>query len=122
MHYTMFVNTVPLVLNIGVYDEERGKPQIIYLDIDLEPMGPKCCTSDNVDDTVNYHELTLFLKKEAEKTTFHLLEKLGTHLINLVGKEERFPIKRLTLTLTKEKVFPEAKSYGVTLTHHYDHE
>jgi hypothetical protein len=60
------------------------------------------------------------MKEIAEKTCYHLLEKLGQHLINAVGNDARFPLKRLKLTLQKAKVFEEAECYGIVLDHRYE--
>ncbi len=120
MSIVQFVKNIPVSLILGVYEEERQQRQTILLSFEAAPRTLRAAETDRIEDTVNYHALALFLKETAEQTQYHLLEKLGQHLIEAVGKDPSFPVQRLTLTLQKQHVFAEAECYGIVFDHRYE--
>ena len=95
-HYTSIIhnaaiqiNNFKLHLHIGVRDEERNRKQDIFLCLNLTPITSNMVfpgsTSDNIDDTVDYHALCNFLRR-LEERKYCLIEKLALEIFDLTAE------------------------------------
>jgi dihydroneopterin aldolase len=96
------INTTPIVtvgrfqlqvcryrlwLCIGCTEEERAKPQPIDVDVSIRLNNPPTgAQTDNLEDTFCYQRLLEGLKDMAQSTTFHLLERLATVLVEYIDQ------------------------------------
>lgn len=82
---------------IGIFDEERKRRQTVRINAEVFTDLSKAGASDDFNDALNYSEVEEYLKKEAEKSEFFLLEKLAAHLAEGVLKFSSVQAVRLTL-------------------------
>jgi D-erythro-7,8-dihydroneopterin triphosphate epimerase len=71
---------------IGALEEEKQNPQIIIINAIIQFDGVKSAKSDNIDDTVDYFEITKLIKEKVEQTKFELLEKLVDSILKIIMK------------------------------------
>ncbi len=110
------INQFELSLFLGWSAEERAEAQTIFLDIDLvfgEP--PLACTTDNLNDTVCYFELTEKLRSQFTEKPFRLIEHLA-HEIYAFIKKHTCPSMKVLVHLTKQPAIPQLKG-GVCFTY-----
>ena len=69
---------------IGMNDWERTKLQDVVINIRIDFDGTAVAQSDTIADTVNYKSLTKRIVDEVEQSQFYMLEKLASHVLNLV--------------------------------------
>lgn len=85
----------------GVFAAEKENPQLfrvkITMEIDLAAAG----ISDNLDDTVNYGETYLAVKKLVEGNCFNLIEKLAAEIAQEILQDKR--VVCVTVQVEKEK-------------------
>lgn len=69
---------------IGQYDHERKTKQDVFLNIQYEMDVSKASHSDEIGDTLNYHELVKEITKLVEESRFNLIEKLADYVAGIV--------------------------------------
>jgi 7,8-dihydroneopterin aldolase/epimerase/oxygenase len=101
-HATLTINGLQLFVFLGVYPEEKVKPQCVSLDIKVEFIEPpKACSTDQLADTYCYHQLIDFIKEMVAKRKFQLIEYLTAELHSLL--KSYFPASsKILLKLTKK--------------------
>lgn len=87
---------------IGVYEYEKTKKQPIELDITLLTDLSKSACSDDIDDTLDYANITQQVIAWIDQTKFQLMEKLAVHVAEKLL--DIFPAKEVYLCLRK---FPD---------------
>lgn len=72
------INDFKLSVKLGWPKEERLQKQTVMLNIDiLFPEVPKACKTDQLEDTICYHELTKIITKKTSDRYFFLIEHLS---------------------------------------------
>jgi dihydroneopterin aldolase len=93
---------------IGVTDPERGAPQEIVVNLDVQTDFRKAAISDSIDDTVDYRRLAQCIVEAGRSSSFHLIESLSTHLARMVFNQ--FPgVRALRLELEKPRALKAAR-------------
>ncbi|MBL7686004.1 MAG: dihydroneopterin aldolase [Deltaproteobacteria bacterium] len=105
------IKNLKLKTKIGVYPEERKKPQEIILQIKIELMDDRAGQSDDLSDTLDYDELCQKISLEVEKSEFFLLEKLASHLLDLILENEK--TLRAWVEITKLHILKNADAVSV---------
>ncbi len=83
----------------GVTEEERRKPQLIAVDLDLEAAVESAALSDRLDETVDYARVAERVVALSTTLTCRLLETLAEQLVGMLFVE--FPIDRVRLWIRK---------------------
>ncbi|MDF3055713.1 MAG: folB [Gammaproteobacteria bacterium] len=84
---------------IGVYEEEKTIKQPIELDITFFTDISKAAHSDDVNDTLDYADVTQKVITWIDETKFELIEKLAEHIATRLI--DAFPIQAVRLRLKK---------------------
>lgn len=74
---------------IGMNDWERTKRQDVIINILIDFDGTHVAQSDHIEDTINYKSLTKRILTEVEGSEFYMLEKLASHVLNLVMEDPK---------------------------------
>lgn len=85
--------------NHGVTDAEQEIGQRMIFDLEMEPVACQATTTDDVEDTVDYGEVTAWLVEAAMSTRFRTLERLATVLAE--GLLATFPLRAVRVRATK---------------------
>lgn len=83
----------------GVTEEERRKPQLIAVDLELDTALEPAGLSDRLDDTVDYARVADRVVALSTGLTCQLLETLAEQLLDLLFAE--FPVERVQLWIRK---------------------
>ena len=99
---------------IGINPWERVAKQLIELDITLHAGLAAAAASDNIDDTVNYRDLTRSVQELVEGSSFGLIEKLADSVAAVCLADAR--VKRVDVRLRKPGALRLADSVGLDIT------
>jgi len=83
----------------GVTDEERRKPQLIAVDLELDAAVETAALSDRLDETIDYAQVAERLVALGTSLDCRLLEALADKLIGMVFAE--FPVDRVRIWVRK---------------------
>jgi dihydroneopterin aldolase len=111
---TIFINDLMLSCTLGVFEHERGNKQILYVSIQLSVDLSKAIKTDNINDTVNYHDLALAVTKLAEGSSFFLLEALAQAIAETCLEDKR--VKEVKVYIEKPKAIPNTRGSAVAIT------
>lgn len=101
---------------IGVYSEERHRPQTLTIDMEIEIPDKGSGRSDELADTVDYGAVVADIRREAGQSRFFLLEALAEHICRLVF--DRFEAKSIRIGLTKPGILEGVRSAGIRVERH----
>lgn len=68
----------------GALPEERVRRQPFEFDVDVHADISKACKTDELDDTINYGELTAAIQSVADDDQFTLLERFAERIAEVV--------------------------------------
>lgn len=81
------LNKLSMDIHLGVTEEERSIPQAVTVDCKFFfPHLPKACTTDQLNDTICYHDIANAITRYAEGQSFHLLEYMCFSIVNIIEK------------------------------------
>jgi len=96
---------------IGVYEEEKNNPQTLFFDIKIKYDASKAMHSDNLEDAIDYFQISKLIKEKIANNHFELLEKLLDFTLKTIMKLSQ--VKELEVTIHK----PEAlKKFGADVS------
>ena len=96
---------------IGINEWERDAPQDVIINIEMELDGKRVSQTDSIDDTVDYKVLKRRILREVEGSQFFLLDKLASHVLDIVMEEKK--VKRATVEVDKPNALRFADSVSV---------
>ncbi len=97
---------------IGTNDWEREKPQEVVINATIEFDGAAAGRSDDIDDTVNYKQVTKRMIEAVESSDFFLLEALVNRLLDVALADPR--ARRATVEVDKPGALRFAESVSVS--------
>lgn len=100
---------------LGVYDEERASGQEIKVDLSLELDLSKAALSDDLEDTVNYADISTIVQETAQAKEYFLIEHLAHETISKVFKHSEF-IKSIKIKVYKPTIITKGFSGNVSIT------
>ncbi len=83
----------------GVTEEERRKPQLIAVDLELEAAVESAALSDRLDETIDYAQVAERVVALSTTLTCQLLETLAEQLVGMLFTE--FPVDRVRIWIRK---------------------
>lgn len=84
---------------VGITAEERGRPQPLAVDVELDCGLDAASRSDKLDETIDYAAVARRLVEVGTEKESHLLEAMAERLLATLFDE--FPVERVTLWLRK---------------------
>lgn len=101
----------------GVFADERATGQDFYVDIEIEVDLTRASVSDDVNDTINYAEVTDLVIEEITTNPVSLIEKLAGRIAERI-KITFAQAARVTVTVHKPQapVAAEVKDISVTIS------
>ena len=95
------LDELEIQLHLGVSEEEREKPQSVWISLTFEFSAlPESTSSDMISGTVNYSSLSKLLKSEFNGSNIKTIEYMGFRAFNLVSQDID-QVGRLTLSVRK---------------------
>ena len=99
---------------LGVYDFERHAPRPVDLDIELVTDTRRAAATDDLSETVDYHQLRNRIADSLKQTSFLLLERLADHVARLCL--ETPGVQAVTIRAGKPGAVPDARTVEVEIT------
>ncbi len=113
MKDTITLSRLKIPVFIGVPDEERAEQQVVEVTLEMSPERPLLGTGDEIDQTINYYEVSKRLIAEAQAKPRKLIEQLNEDLLRMVLGE--FPLESATIT-TYKYILPNTEHVSVSMT------
>ena len=98
---------------VGINKDERIKKQDILINISLFADLKKACSSDAIEDTVDYKEIKNKVIKTVEKSKYFLVEKLAQRIAEVCLSYKK--VKRVKVNVQKPGALRFAKTVGFTI-------
>lgn len=97
---------------IGVYSHELKIKQPVIIDLNLFSSFLKASKSDDINDAVDYKDLTESLIEFVSESRIHLLEKLANDIASWLLK--KYPFEKVQVTVNKPNALTTA-NVGVSI-------
>ncbi len=101
------IRQLAMQARIGVHDWEQIAPQPVVLDLEFDLPHTASCTSDQLEDTVDYAQVVQCLRDLALQRPHRLVEAMAHSMCERLLQE--FALPRVRLTLMKLAPFPGAE-------------
>ncbi|MBI5122531.1 dihydroneopterin aldolase [Candidatus Roizmanbacteria bacterium] len=111
---TIYINDLVVSCIIGIFEDERIKKQPVIINIALSVDTRKAAVSDNLNDTVSYHDIYLEINELVGKSKFFLIEKLAQEIATLCLKDKR--VKQVVVHIEKPNAVKLGKSSAIEIT------
>jgi FolB domain-containing protein len=108
----LIINEYKAQVILGVYAEEKLKKCDILINMEIEYTPQKAISNDDVNATIDYDNLVLFIDKFLINKNYNLIERL----IDDLGHEliDNFMlIDRMKLVVTKLGIIPKAREVKI---------
>ena len=110
---TVFIEQLEVVTTIGAYDWEQDIKQKLVLDIEMAHDNRPAGKSDDVNDALDYAQVSQAVLGHIENGQFALVERVAEEVAELIMT--RFSAPWVRITLTKPGAVPQAKGVGVVI-------
>lgn len=97
---------------IGINTCERDQAQDVIINIEIFFDGSNAAETDDLNDTINYKQIKKRVLKAVESSNFGLLEKLASHVLQIVMEDEK--IQKAVVQIDKPHALRFADSVSVT--------
>ena len=109
----VFIRGLKAKATIGVFDWERQIRQNLVLDLELKADAAAAAKTDQLEDAVDYKEISRRVVELVEESEHHLVETLAEEVAKMVRKE--FKIGWLRLRIAKPFAVRAAQDVGVLI-------
>lgn len=109
----IFLQEVKVQTVLGVPEWERMAPQTVVLDIELAMPHSRSCTTDEIDDTIDYGRIVARIRETLAEKSFRLVEALAETVAQLVMAE--FGTPWVKVRVAKPGILAGVKQLGVTI-------
>jgi 7,8-dihydroneopterin aldolase/epimerase/oxygenase len=109
----VFIEDLRIDAVIGIYDWERRVRQTLSLDIEMAFDNTVPAASDDIEDTLNYKDVSKRLIVFVGESSFGLVETLAERCATIIREE--FGVAWVRLKLSKPGAVRGAKAVGVCI-------
>lgn len=111
---TLYINDLIVPCIIGVFDHERKNKQNVIINVALTVNTQKAGQTDDITDTVSYHDLSVEIIETVSISSYKLIEKLAQVIADICLKDKR--VQQVTVHVEKPKALALAKSSAIEIT------
>ncbi|MDF2153273.1 bifunctional dihydroneopterin aldolase/7,8-dihydroneopterin epimerase [Vibrio sp. CAU 1672] len=109
----VFIEQLEVITTIGVYDWEQQIKQKLVLDIEMAHNNQPAGQSDNVQDALDYAQVSEVVLEHIEQGRFLLVERVAEEVAELIM--QRFAVPWVRIRLAKPGAVPQARAVGVVI-------
>jgi len=106
----IIISDLEVFYRVGVPEEERAKPQLLLLTVEMEHDFTAAAAGDDLTKTIDYYAVSKRLLHFGEGRSWKLIETLALEIVNLILAE--FKATRASVEV-KKFILPETKSVAV---------
>jgi 7,8-dihydroneopterin aldolase/epimerase/oxygenase len=109
----VFIEQLTVITTIGVYDWEQEIKQKLVLDIEMAHDNHTAGKSDNVQDALDYSQVSQAVIDHIENGRFLLVERVAEEVAEIIMS--RFCVPWIKIRLTKPGAVAQASGVGVII-------
>lgn len=113
MQDRIFIESLTVYAQIGVYDWEQQIKQKLVFDLEMAWDSRKAAETDDVVYCLNYAEVSEFIINYVQSKPFLLIERVANEVAEQL--QSHFSISWLRLKLSKPKAVAQAKNVGIII-------
>ncbi|BCN94083.1 7,8-dihydroneopterin aldolase [Thiomicrorhabdus immobilis] len=114
---TVFIEGLKTQAIIGIYDWERENRQPLIFDIDMDLPIAQAAKSDDINDTVDYKQVSDEVIAIVEQSRHELLETLCEEICQHILKNH-LAVQMVRLKVSKPQAVAETDTVGLKITRH----
>jgi 7,8-dihydroneopterin aldolase/epimerase/oxygenase len=115
-YYRILVRDLVLMCSIGAYPQERLQRQRVRFNVDLHALWPAGAFEDDLDQVVNYKDITNGIRDLIEHGHINLVETLAQSIAEMCLADARVIDARVRVE--KLDVEPDADGIGIEIERH----
>ena len=108
---TIFLHGLKIECVVGAWEWERQIKQIVYVDLDMGADIGKAAESDDINDTLNYKEVSKQVTELVQDKKYHLVEAMAQGIAELLINGFNVPWCRVRVN--KKGAVSAAEDVGV---------
>ncbi len=109
----VFIKQLTVMTTIGVYDWEQQIKQKLVLDIEMAHDNRPAGLSDDVNDALDYAQVSQAVIQHIENGRFLLVERVAEEVAQLIQRQ--FGVPWVRISLTKPGAVAQASGVGVVI-------
>lgn len=109
----LFIKNLRTRCIVGINEEERNKKQDVVLNLEFSADLNRPCSSDNIDETINYSLIKKEVLQLVENSSYFLIEKLAEEVAQICLENPL--VKKVKVGLEKPTALRFADSVGVEI-------
>lgn len=109
----VFIEQLSVITTIGVYDWEQEIKQKLVLDIEMAHDNRPAGQSDDVNDALDYSQVSQAVIDHIENGRFLLVERVAEEVAQLIINQ--FNVPWIKIRLTKPGAVAQARGVGVVI-------
>ncbi|CAH8205973.1 MULTISPECIES: bifunctional dihydroneopterin aldolase/7,8-dihydroneopterin epimerase [Vibrio] len=109
----VFIEQLSVITTIGVYDWEQEIKQKLVLDIEMAHNNRPAGKSDDVNDALDYSQVSQAVIEHIQNGRFLLVERVAEEVAELIM--QRFSVPWIKIRLTKPGAVAQASGVGVVI-------
>ena len=99
---------------VGVSEEERSRPQIVKVSVEIDADLTRARSTDDISDTIDYHRVVTEVAALVRSSEVRLLEHLGERIAARIA--EMKGVSGVTVLVTKEAPPVDEQVGAITVT------
>lgn len=99
---------------LGIYDWEETTPREIIINAVIETNFDRARFTNNIKDTIDYHELITKIKNLLTSKKFKLIEEMVQQTLDLIMEDKR--VKKCQVEIDKVGIVENVESFSITLS------
>jgi len=109
----IYLRELKVTTLIGIYEREKVVPQTIQIDLDIALPNSRACTSDDIDDALDYADVAQHIQTVLSDGHFSLLEALAEHIAQIILKDFKAPWVKVNIA--KLQAIRNCKMVGISI-------
>ena len=110
----IYINDLIVPCIVGAFEHERGSKQNVTINLSFAVDTKKAGKSDDLKDTVSYHDIAHNVHEMVTQSSYHLLEALAQSVADICLQDKR--IQQITVSIEKPKAVKIARSAAISIT------
>jgi len=107
------ITDLEVSFHVGVPAGERARPQRLLISVEMDSDFSRAAASDDISQTVDYHDVCQQIIGLGEGRSWKLIEKLASDIADVILQNFQTPIVTVTI---KKFVITQTAHVSVTLT------
>lgn len=108
MEITLEIQKLTIAVNLGVGEAERSTPQQVELDITYILPNFKSLQTDEIDDTIDYLQVSKSIIEHIKDKSYCLIEHLAYTIATIL--KNKFGMTSITVAVNKKKAIESAQN------------